>query len=73
MPSDAKKRKDQKKKDAAKNRNKKGPKENGEAEEVNGVNGEVTANGINGHAGIIFIDKIIHFLNNLNVWIFKRY
>jgi hypothetical protein len=51
MPSDAKKKREQKKKEAAKGKNKKTTKENGvNGVETNGIsNGEITANG---HTGI---------------------
>lgn len=67
MPSDAKKKRDQKKKDAAKGKNKKTPsKENGVAElngdaEENGYTNGVTANGNAGMTCLIksFIDIFI--------------
>ncbi|KAK3758024.1 hypothetical protein RRG08_006605 [Elysia crispata] len=50
MPSDAKKKREAKKKEAAKTRGQKKPVENGSEKEENGVNG-VTENGENGNSG----------------------
>ena len=53
MPSDAKKKREAKKKEAAKTRGQKKPVENGSEKEENGVNG-ITENGENGNSGRYF-------------------